>query len=112
MGGGTFIDDGEGHEWADALGHFPWKSDDGVLFRNLMSIPPCASCGGLNTSCPDGCGRDPLTGELNGTRFIPDAVLQRPFDVREGRPDAPTDVLSSFHAEPIATNQEDNPRDR
>lgn len=30
----------------------------------------CPSCGGLNTSCPDGCGRDPKTGELNGTRLI------------------------------------------
>lgn len=29
----------------------------------------CPSCHGLNTSCPDGCGRDPLTGELNGTRL-------------------------------------------
>jgi hypothetical protein len=30
--------------------------------------PDCDSCGGLNVSCPDGCGRDPKTGELNGTR--------------------------------------------
>jgi hypothetical protein len=29
----------------------------------------CPSCGGLNLSCPDGCGRDPRTGELNGTRL-------------------------------------------
>lgn len=29
----------------------------------------CPSCHGLNTSCPDGCGRDPETGELNGTRL-------------------------------------------
>lgn len=29
--------------------------------------PACPSCNGLNTSCPDGCGRDPKTGELNGT---------------------------------------------
>lgn len=28
----------------------------------------CPSCGGLNLSCPEGCGRDPQTGELNGTR--------------------------------------------
>jgi hypothetical protein len=26
----------------------------------------CESCGGLNTSCPSGCERDPKTGELNG----------------------------------------------
>lgn len=33
----------------------------------------CPSCHGLNTSCPDGCGRDPVTGELNGTRLtLPD----------------------------------------
>lgn len=24
----------------------------------------CSSCGGLNTSCPEGCERDPRTGEL------------------------------------------------
>lgn len=30
----------------------------------------CPSCGGLNTSCPDGCGRNPLTGDLNGTRLV------------------------------------------
>jgi hypothetical protein len=29
----------------------------------------CPSCGGLNTSCPHGCGRDPKTGELNGTTY-------------------------------------------
>ena len=29
----------------------------------------CPSCGGQNTSCPDGCGREPETGELNGTRL-------------------------------------------
>jgi len=32
-------------------------------------LAACPSCGGLNTSCPDGCGRDPVTGELNGTRL-------------------------------------------
>ena len=32
----------------------------------------CPSCGGLNISCPDGCGRDPETGELNGTRLQPE----------------------------------------
>jgi hypothetical protein len=31
----------------------------------------CPSCHGLNTSCPDGCGRDPETGELNGTILTP-----------------------------------------
>lgn len=29
----------------------------------------CPSCHGLNLSCPYGCGRDPLIGELNGTRY-------------------------------------------
>jgi len=34
-----------------------------------MSEHICPSCHGLNISCPDGCGRDPKTGELNGTRL-------------------------------------------
>jgi hypothetical protein len=29
----------------------------------------CPSCGGLNISCPDGCGRSE-DGELNGTRLV------------------------------------------
>ena len=52
-----------------------------ALRNNLPAIltalrqPDCPSCHGLNTSCPDGCGRDPETGELNGTRLRqPDAV--------------------------------------
>ena len=39
----------------------------------------CPSCGGQNTSCPDGCGREPETGELNGTRLEtaqPDEVVE------------------------------------
>ncbi len=32
--------------------------------------PKCPSCGGLNTSCPKGCGRDPVTGELDGTDAV------------------------------------------
>lgn len=32
--------------------------------------PECLSCHGLNTSCPDGCGRDPATGELDGSTFV------------------------------------------
>lgn len=51
---------------------------DGIMeyqraIRALMTTTPepteCPSCHGLNTSCPDGCGRDPTTGELNGTRL-------------------------------------------
>lgn len=30
----------------------------------------CPSCGGLNTSHPEGCGRDPQTGDLNGTTLV------------------------------------------
>lgn len=40
----------------------------------------CPSCGGQNISCPDGCGRDPEAGELNGTRLEtaqPDDVVER-----------------------------------
>lgn len=39
--------------------------------RTLLAEPAtdCPSCGGLNTSCPDGCGRDPKTGELDGSRL-------------------------------------------
>lgn len=31
------------------------------------TLEGCDSCGGLNTSCPDGCQRDPKTGELIGS---------------------------------------------
>lgn len=30
----------------------------------ITAIRGCDSCGGLNTSCPEGCERDPKTGEL------------------------------------------------
>jgi hypothetical protein len=53
--------------------------------RILAALSPpasetdCPSCGGLNTSCPDGCGRDSTTGELNGTQLSEtgDAVERR-----------------------------------
>lgn len=48
----------------------------------------CPSCGGQNISCPDGCGRDPESGELNGTRLEtaqPDDVVERvAFAIIEG----------------------------
>jgi hypothetical protein len=47
----------------------------------------CPSCHGLNTSHPDGCGRDPETGELNGTRL----------DAGEGGDPAPLAALA-YHA--------------
>jgi len=34
-----------------------------------VALKPCPSCDGLNISCPNGCGRDPKTGELNGTLY-------------------------------------------
>ena len=37
----------------------------------------CPSCHGQNTSCPDGCGRDPVTGELNGTRLTRASLIQQ-----------------------------------
>ena len=47
----------------------------------LVEVQPCPSCHGMNTSCPDGCGRDPETGELNGTRLVEvqadDATVER-----------------------------------
>jgi len=39
------------------------------LYREADIQTDCPSCHGLNTSCPDGCRRDPVTGELNGTRL-------------------------------------------
>ncbi len=42
--------------------------------RPATDAAPCPSCNGLNTSCPDGCGRDPTTGELNGTDAAPDGL--------------------------------------
>ena len=35
------------------------------LSRASQSVDTeCPSCGGLNIACPNGCGRDPETGEL------------------------------------------------
>lgn len=42
---------------------------DRVLTAFQQENSECPSCGGLNTSCPDGCGRDPITGELNFSRL-------------------------------------------
>ena len=42
---------------------------------NADPLTDCPSCQGMNTSCPDGCGRDPLTGELDGS------TLTKPSDV-------------------------------
>lgn len=39
--------------------------------KDSPAPPDCPSCHGLNTSCPDGCGRDPETGELDGSRLEP-----------------------------------------
>lgn len=47
-----------------------WDEDRDRLHSIAARLEaPCPSCGGLNISCPDGCGRDPETGELNGTRL-------------------------------------------
>jgi hypothetical protein len=43
-----------------------------------VASPECPSCHGLNTSCPDGCGRDPETGELDGTRLAPPQPVASP----------------------------------
>ena len=32
-------------------------------------VVECPSCHGLNLSCPHGCGRDPATGELDGSTY-------------------------------------------
>lgn len=40
-----------------------------AALRSGEHMKDCPSCHGLNISCPDGCGRDPETGELNGTRY-------------------------------------------
>ena len=39
------------------------------LIEGKLGNTACPSCGGLNTSHPDACGRDPQSGELNGTRL-------------------------------------------
>jgi hypothetical protein len=36
----------------------------------------CPSCNGMNTSCPVGCGRDPRTGELDGSTLDRAALAQ------------------------------------
>lgn len=38
-----------------------------AIDRAAGVVEECPSCGGLNTSCPEGCGRDPVTGELDGS---------------------------------------------
>lgn len=37
----------------------------------LTTPTDCPSCHGLNTSCQEGCGRDPVTGELDGSTLTP-----------------------------------------
>lgn len=70
-------------------------------------LKPCPSCHGLNTSCPDGCGRDPETGELNGTRYEPRAapdmaaVVEAVVDMLEAGRDNPSTRV--FTNEQIAT---------
>lgn len=46
-----------------------------------VGLNECLSCNGMNTSCPDGCGRDPKTGELNGGRCDCDYCAQPSPDV-------------------------------
>lgn len=55
---------------------YPEVLDRLVAFGTRITAAPatagegeCPSCHGLNLSCPDGCGRDTETGELNGTRY-------------------------------------------
>lgn len=43
----------------------------------------CPSCNGLNTSCPDGCGRDPLTGELDGSTLTKPSDVDGPYLIRK-----------------------------
>ena len=69
---------------AEVLVHELWIMDSGpsqsvwleVVRRHFDELRAeweaereCPSCHGLNISCPDGCERDPVTGELNGTRL-------------------------------------------
>ena len=81
--GGAFIDDGEGHEWADALRMPPWIEDrDGHCFYNLSFLSP-------------------------------DARFERLSDAGEGGHHArPADIACPFHGEPIATTDKDNPHAR
>jgi hypothetical protein len=37
------------------------------VWRTRKPAAECPACHGLNTSCPEGCGRDPVTGELDGS---------------------------------------------
>lgn len=49
--------------------------------------PDCPSCHGLNSSCPDGCGRDSETGELNGSTLGQQTVpLELVALLRRARP--------------------------
>jgi hypothetical protein len=50
-------------------------SDKAAAIATWNTLQPtqsdCDSCGGLNTSCPDGCERDPATGELLFMKELP-----------------------------------------
>lgn len=84
-----------------------WDFDVNEAARKLLTAShpkpePCPSCGGLNTSCPEGCGRDPATGELDGTTLKPEPVETQPatyadFQQRRGRlPDLIEEALSIY----------------
>lgn len=61
----------EGHDPEVGAGYISLPEALASLKENERA-DGCPSCGGLNTNCPDGCGRDPVTGELNGTRLETD----------------------------------------
>lgn len=70
----------------------------------------CESCGGLNTSCPDGCARDPATGELIGTpppdpyelALIAIASMKRGGMIVAGTPEADRDFAIGQAREALA----------
>lgn len=50
-----------------------------TVSTDVQPVSECPSCSGLNTSCPDGCGRDPVTGELNGSRLTPETIVEKSY---------------------------------
>jgi hypothetical protein len=60
------------------------------------SSQQCPGCGGLNTSCPEGCGRDPATGELDGSTYVAPSQHSELADIERARQIAAEVVISDY----------------
>lgn len=101
MAGGTFIDtDSEPGSWADALRFAPWfdLEHDGTLFANIAFLTPdrAFECPfHAVQQCPE-AGCDHAAGTVCTYALCPGKRA----------------AVSSFHADPIAKTNRDNPHGR